>query len=81
AMRLRDTGGSNAPDRMRIPGRAAFLTAVALLVAALTGVTVAGVLIGDSTLLLGDVANWLQGRAGRTVSFVLDTRVPRVLAA
>jgi ferric hydroxamate transport system permease protein len=81
ALRLRDTGDSGAPDRMRIPGRAAFLTAVALLVAALAGVTVAGLLIGDSKLLLGDVANWLQGRAGQTTSFVLDTRVPRVLAA
>ncbi|MEU4659926.1 iron ABC transporter permease [Streptomyces sp. NPDC023723] len=81
ALRLRDTGDSGAPDRMRVPGRAAFLTAVVLLVAALAGVTVAGVLIGDSKLLLGDVANWLQGRAGQTTSFVLDTRVPRVLAA
>ncbi|CAL9656403.1 Petrobactin import system permease protein FpuB [Streptomyces sp. enrichment culture] len=81
ALRLPDTGESGAPDRMRVPGRAAFLTAVALLVAAFVGVTIAGVLIGDSKLLLGDVVNWLQGRAGQTVSFVLDTRVPRVLAA
>jgi iron complex transport system permease protein len=27
------------------------------------------------------VVNWAQGRAGQTVTFVLDTRVPRVLAA
>jgi iron complex transport system permease protein len=54
---------------------------VAVLVAVTVGVIVAGVLLGDSKLLLGDVANWAQGRAGRTVSFVLDTRVPRVLAA
>ncbi|CAM5637869.1 Iron-hydroxamate transporter permease subunit OS=Streptomyces fumanus OX=67302 GN=GCM10018772_18630 PE=3 SV=1 [Streptomyces fumanus] len=47
----------------------------------MVGVAVAAVLIGDSKLLLGDVANWAQGRAGRAVSFVLDTRVPRVLAA
>ncbi|MYS52494.1 iron chelate uptake ABC transporter family permease subunit, partial [Streptomyces sp. SID6013] len=39
------------------------------------------VLVGDTKLLLGDVVNWAQGRAGRAVSFVLDTRVPRVLAA
>ncbi|MFF5105160.1 iron ABC transporter permease [Streptomyces sp. NPDC000134] len=81
ALRLRDTGGAGAPDRLRVPGRAAFLTALAVLVVALAGVAVAAVLIGDSKLLLGDVANWAQGRAGRTVSFVLDTRVPRVLAA
>ncbi|MEU9779004.1 iron chelate uptake ABC transporter family permease subunit, partial [Streptomyces sp. NPDC047968] len=41
----------------------------------------AAVLLGDSKLLLGDVANWAQGRAGRAVGFVLDTRVPRVVAA
>jgi iron complex transport system permease protein len=81
ALRLRDTGGAGAPDRLRVPGRAAFLTALAVLVVALAGVAVAAVLIGDSKLLLGDVANWAQGRAGRTVSFVLDTRGTRVLAA
>ncbi|OEV22748.1 hypothetical protein AN220_27850, partial [Streptomyces nanshensis] len=42
---------------------------------------VAAVLLGDAKLLLGDVLNWAQGRAGRTVSFVLDTRVPRALCA
>ncbi|MGW0875590.1 iron ABC transporter permease [Streptomyces sp. NPDC002740] len=81
ALRLRDTAGADAPDRLRIPSRTAFLATVAVLVVAVVGVTIAGVLIGDSKLLLGDVANWAQGRAGRAVSFVLDTRVPRVLAA
>lgn len=81
AMRLRDTAGAGAPDRLRIPSRAVFLVTVAVLVAVLVGLVIASVLIGDSKLLLGDVVNWAQGRAGRTVSFVLDTRVPRVLAA
>ncbi|MGA5203693.1 iron ABC transporter permease [Streptomyces variegatus] len=81
ALRLRDTAGADAPDRLRIPSRTAFLVTVAALVAAVVGVTLAGALLGDSKLLLGDVANWVQGRAGQTVSFVLDTRVPRVLAA
>ncbi|MEU6916231.1 iron ABC transporter permease [Streptomyces olindensis] len=81
ALRLRDTAGADAPDRMRVPSRTAFLGTVTALVAVVVGVTLAGVLLGDSKLLLGDVANWAQGRAGRTVSFVLDTRVPRVLAA
>ncbi|WP_320781751.1 iron ABC transporter permease [Streptomyces sp. CRN 30] len=81
ALRVRDTGESGAPDRLRIPGRAAFLATTAVLVAVLVGVVIAAVLVGDSKLLLGDVVNWLQGRAGRTVTFVLDTRVPRVLAA
>ncbi|MFJ5262377.1 iron ABC transporter permease [Streptomyces sp. NPDC088387] len=81
AARLRDTAGAAAPDRLRIRSRAVYLAVTAALVVALVGVTVAAVLLGDSKLLLGDVLNWAQGRAGRTVSFVLDTRMPRVLAA
>ncbi|MDX3070814.1 iron ABC transporter permease [Streptomyces sp. MI02-7b] len=81
ALRVRETAGVSEPERPRIPGRTAFVVTVAVLVAALVAVTVAGVLLGDSELLLGDVANWAQGRAGQTVSFVLDTRLPRVLAA
>ncbi|MGW8064082.1 iron ABC transporter permease [Streptomyces ziwulingensis] len=81
ALRLRDTAGSGAPDRLRVPSRTVFLATVAVLAAVLAGLVVAAVLVGDSKLLLGDVVNWAQGRAGRTVSFVLDTRVPRVLAA
>ncbi|MER6187411.1 iron ABC transporter permease [Streptomyces sp. NPDC001652] len=81
ATRVRDGAGAAASDRLRIRSRAVFLTTTAVLVAVLVGVTIAAVLLGDSKLLLGDVANWAQGRAGRTVGFVLDTRVPRVLAA
>lgn len=81
ALRLRDTAGAGAPDRLRIPSRSVFVATVAVLVAVLVGLVVAAVLVGDTKLLLGDVVNWAQGRAGRTVSFVLDTRVPRVLAA
>ncbi|MFD3356459.1 iron ABC transporter permease [Streptomyces fradiae] len=80
AARLRDTAGV-AADRLRIRSRAVFLTTTAVLIAVLAGVTVAAVLLGDAKLLLGDVANWALGQAGQTVSFVLDTRVPRVLAA
>ncbi|WP_431987217.1 iron ABC transporter permease [Streptomyces griseoflavus] len=81
AARLRDTAQAAEPDRLRIRGRAVFVTTLTVLSLALVGVTVAAVLVGDSKLLLGDVANWLQGRAGRTVSFVLETRTPRVFAA
>ncbi|MFE0930126.1 iron ABC transporter permease [Streptomyces mutabilis] len=81
ALRLRDTAGAGAPDRLRTPSRTVFLVTVAVLVVVLVGLVIAAVLVGDSKLLLGDVVNWAQGRAGRTVSFVLDTRVPRVLAA
>ncbi|MFE0252255.1 iron ABC transporter permease [Streptomyces sp. NPDC059010] len=81
ATRLKDTAGAAAPDRLHIRSRAVFVTTTIVLAALLIGVTIAAVLLGDSKLLLGDVANWAQGRAGRTVTFVLDTRVPRVLAA
>ncbi|MGW5603483.1 iron ABC transporter permease [Streptomyces rochei] len=81
AIRMRDTASAGAPDRLRTPSRTAFLVTLAVLGAALVGLVIAAVLVGDSKLLLGDVVNWAQGRAGRAVTFVLDTRVPRVLAA
>lgn len=81
AIRVKDTAGAAAVDRLRIRSRAVFLVATAVLVAVLVGVVLAAVLLGDTKLLLGDVMNWAQGRAGRTITFVLDTRVPRVLAA
>ncbi|MDT9687190.1 iron ABC transporter permease [Streptomyces sp. P9(2023)] len=81
ATRVRDTAGAAAVDKLRIRSRAVFLTTTTVLVVGLVGVMIAAVLLGDSKLLLGDVMNWAQGNAGRTVSFVLDTRVPRVLAA
>lgn len=81
ALRVRDTATASAPERMRIPTRAVFLATVAVLSAVLIAVIVAAVLLGDTKLLLGDVANWSRGTAVQSVSFVLDTRVPRVLAA
>ncbi|MEH6372856.1 iron ABC transporter permease [Streptomyces sp. KLMMK] len=81
ATRVRDTAGATASERLRLRSRTVFLTTTAALAVVLVGVTVAAVLLGDSKLLLGDVVNWAQGRAGRTVGFILDTRVPRVLAA
>lgn len=53
----------------------------ALLVALVLGVLVAGLLLGDRLLLTGDVVHWLTDRSGPTVTFVLDQRVPRVVAA
>lgn len=81
AARVRDSAGAAPPDRLRIRSRGVFIGTTAVLVAVLVGLVIAAVLVGDSKLLLGDVVNWTQGRAGQTVSFVLDTRVPRVLAA
>ncbi|MEU1278142.1 iron ABC transporter permease [Streptomyces sp. NPDC005805] len=81
AVRSRDAGAAAEADKLRIRSRRRFVATLVVLVAAVAGVAVAGVLLGDSKLLLGDVVNWLQGRAVRSVSFVLDTRVPRVTAA
>lgn len=81
ATRTPDTAGAAATGRLRIRSRAAFLTTTAVLASVVVGVVIASVLLGDTKLLLGDVTNWAQGRAGQAVTFVLDTRVPRVLAA
>lgn len=49
--------------------------------AALLGVVITGILIGDSLILLGDVANWLRGMAAVRVEIIMDSRLPRVLGA
>ncbi|MEV3985583.1 iron ABC transporter permease [Nonomuraea sp. NPDC049758] len=83
ARRHRDAGPARRPPTVRAagPGRAAFaailLSGTALLVLAV----VLGLLGGDTWLLLGDVANWLRGRTGRALTYVLDQRWPRVAAA
>ncbi len=81
AVRVKDTAGATPVEKLRIRSRTVFLVTTGVLVVLVVGVVVASVLLGDSKLLLGDVVNWVQGRAGRTVTFVLDTRVPRVVAA
>ncbi len=81
ATRLRDSAGAADTDKLRIRSHRTFVVTTAVLLVALVGVTLTALLVGDSKLLLGDVANWLQGRAGPTTDIVLDTRVPRVLAA
>jgi len=55
---------------------------VAVVVAGVAGAAaVGGLLLGDAWLLTGDLANWVAGRSGPIVTYVLDARVPRVLAA
>ncbi|MEW2060636.1 iron ABC transporter permease [Streptomyces sp. NPDC007002] len=82
AHRSRDMGtdsGSTAFARLR--SRRAFVVTLVVTAAGLLGAVVAATLLGDATLLLGDVGNWLAGRSGQFVGYVLDTRVPRVAAA
>jgi len=83
ARRLRDSGparstaavGAHPASRRRVA------VVVGVLVVAVAAALVAGFLLGDRLLLMGDVANWFAGLSGRQVSFVLDQRTPRVLAA
>ncbi|MFE6629335.1 iron ABC transporter permease [Streptomyces rochei] len=72
---------TTSPERLRIVSRRGFTAVIAVLVAGLVAITVAAVLLGDATLLGGDVINWVQSRAPSGITFILDTRVPRVLAA
>ncbi|WFR67812.1 iron chelate uptake ABC transporter family permease subunit [Curtobacterium flaccumfaciens] len=81
AVRSRDAGQTSPLEVHRIPGRIAATATVVVLVTVLVGVVIAAVLLGDAKLLLGDVTNWLTGRANQAISFILDTRVPRVVAA
>jgi len=58
-----------------------FRVVLGVLLATTVGVVVGAVLLGDTTLLLGDVLNWVSGRAGPIVTSVMDNRLPRVVAA
>jgi ABC-type Fe3+-siderophore transport system permease subunit len=84
ARRFRDSGPvrqAPAARSGRLRDRRTFLVVTAVTLA-LTIATAAGsLLLGDALLLMGDVVNWFAGRAGPVTTFVLDARVPRVLAA
>ncbi|MHA7132780.1 iron ABC transporter permease [Oerskovia turbata] len=83
ARRLKDSGPAAGTRAAHVKPRTArrALVVVTVLVALLVAATVAALLLGDRLLLTGDVVNWAADRAGKQVSFVLDQRVPRVLAA
>ncbi|WP_406390893.1 iron ABC transporter permease [Streptomyces sp. NBC_00887] len=76
-------GGSTGPEAAfaRLRSRRAFVLTLTVVSTALVLAVVAATLLGDAPLLLGDVGNWLTGRSGRLVTFVLDTRMPRIAAA
>ncbi len=83
ARRLGTGGPAERPAKAtsRLRGRRTFVTVTVVLAALLAGALVLAILAGDTWVLLGDVANWLTGRSGRAVTFVLDQRLPRVGAA
>ncbi|WP_033438482.1 iron ABC transporter permease [Saccharothrix sp. NRRL B-16314] len=58
-----------------------FAVIAAVLVLLVVAAPVVGLMLGDRLVLLGDLANWLAGRSGTALTFVVDQRLPRVLAA
>ncbi|MEV6635058.1 iron ABC transporter permease [Actinoplanes sp. NPDC051470] len=80
ARRLRD-GGTTAQTQGTVRTRGRVIAVGIVLAAAVVAAFVSALLLGDRIVLLGDVANWLSGTSGRAVTFVLDQRWPRVLAA
>jgi len=83
ARRSRDAGPAQrtAAAGARVRGRRTVVVVVVLVGAATAGAALAGMLLGDTWVLTGDIANWAGGRSGRAVTAVLDARLPRVVAA
>lgn len=84
ARRGRDSGPTRIPPTARTSalrsGRSV-VAILAVLMALTTASAVLGMLAGDTFVLLGDLANWVTGRTGPAFTFVLDQRLPRVVAA
>ncbi|WBQ06649.1 iron ABC transporter permease [Kribbella sp. CA-293567] len=84
ARRFRDSG----PSRQQAGGTGAglrtlrtFWIVTISLSVLLVGALVFAMLAGDAFLRTGDIANWINGRSGRAITYVLDQRFPRVLSA
>ncbi|MFI2562937.1 iron ABC transporter permease [Paenarthrobacter sp. NPDC018779] len=82
ALRMTDAGLSAAGDALaRLRSHRFYWGVLVALLVLLAGLLVAGALLGDAKLLLGDLANWMTGQSGNRVNAILGTRMPRVLAA
>ncbi|MFI7221344.1 iron ABC transporter permease [Micromonospora maritima] len=83
ARRHRDAGPTRQPPggHAAVRSRAFHVAVVAACAVAAGTALVAGMLAGDTGVLLGDIVNWLRGRTGPAYTFVLDARWPRVAAA
>ncbi|WP_183095130.1 iron ABC transporter permease [Nocardioides stalactiti] len=83
ARRGRDAGPAKQPPAARIGvrSRRRFVVVLTGALLAAAGVTVLGLLGGDTWLRTGDVALWLQHEGSPLVRFALDERAPRVAAA
>lgn len=76
---LDDTPASLGGSHRRTARHAGAITLVAGVL--LVATSVGSLLLGDGTLLLGDVWNWARGAASGRITFILDARMPRLLAA
>ncbi|OJU41075.1 MAG: ABC transporter permease [Microbacterium sp. 69-10] len=83
ARRLRDAGPTRRPPSIRFGVRSTrrFAVVLAVGVALLAAVILIGMLVGATPLLTGDILLWMQHQAPPLVSFALDERSPRVIAA
>lgn len=83
ARRLRDAGPTRRPPSIRFGVRSTrrFRIVVIVGIAVLAAVILIGMLVGATPLLTGDILLWLQHQAPPLVSFALDERAPRVIAA
>lgn len=83
ARRYRDSGPSRTPSGASSGLRSlrTFWIVVGVLGVLLVGAVVFAMLAGDAFLRTGDIANWINGRSGRAITYVLDQRFPRVLSA
>ncbi|MEU4395314.1 iron ABC transporter permease [Kribbella sp. NPDC023855] len=84
ARRFRDSG----PSRQQAGGGGSglrtlrtFWIVTGTLTILLVGALVFAMLAGDAFLRTGDIVNWINGRSGRAITYVLDQRFPRVLSA
>ncbi|MDX3658959.1 iron ABC transporter permease [Streptomyces sp. ID05-26A] len=84
ARRSRPSGSRRQPPSGRVSvagSRRRLVVTGAVVLVLLVTAPVVGMLLGDRFVLLGDLVNWLSGRTGTALTFVLDQRLPRVLAA
>lgn len=83
ARRGRDSGPARTPPGAAASPRTVRRTRWTLVVLTVlaSGAAVLGMLLGDTLMLLGDLSAWLRGETGPAYTFVLDSRLPRVVAA
>lgn len=84
ARRSGDSGGRGSGPAARPDGRFASVrrrVTPFVLVAAVLGAALLGLLGGYTWLLTGDLVVWAKGDAGTVVSFAMQERAPRVAAA